>query len=141
MHDAISSLNLRVTVTTKSSPLHTILVLFPHESLPLPIPEEEELPLEPLNKFEKKLEAEPVPDPKPVPGPELLPTPDFTILVDVSTVGSFSSGSYIVSALSKFLLKSFFELTSIIFCLNNVSIVSSIIILAFAVSSASAPPY
>ena len=89
MHDAISSLNLRVTVITKSSLLHTILVLFPHESLPLPIPEEEELPIEPLlNNFEIKSEADPVPDPNPVPGP----TPDFTILVDDATVGSGSLG-------------------------------------------------
>ena len=53
MQVAISSFNLRVTVITTSSPAHIIFVLFPHESLPLPIPEEEEeLPIEPLlNKF------------------------------------------------------------------------------------------
>ena len=148
MHDAISSFNLRVTVTTKSSPLHTILVLFPHESLPLPlpIPEEEELPIEPLlNIFARKLEPKPVPapklfpGPKPVPRPTLLPTPDFTILVGGATVGSFSFGSYIARALSKSVTYLSLASSLIKFCVRNRLTVSLIIL--SALSTSAAPPY
>ena len=98
IHDAINSFNLRVTVTTKSSPLHTILVLLPHESLPIPepVPEADELPCLPrlLKKLPRKLEEDDGPPTIPL---ILEPIPEVpmvvTILEDKANFFSSSFGS------------------------------------------------
>ena len=91
-----------------------MFVLLPQESLPIP-EEEEDVPLEPLNKFERKLAPNPAPAPAPAPDPNLLPIPDLTILVDDALVATFCVGSYVALVFSKLAIFISFSFSTINF--------------------------